>query len=221
MKKDGKTMETYEIINVIVGIASAFFFLITAVGAIIAVFQLREMKRQAKQKTTVNIMIKWCNAISKETSFAENIVENFTKSQCEALYNREPFDVDIETKEKLCVTLCPNHGKEHDCKKCKETKSLEVSDLLLQELRWHIICYLNALETVMIAWKHKSVYDETILEQFSSFYDPSRKRNILEEFRKVAGGGKSYPVINSFCDDLKAKYEKENPNALGKTTRGN
>jgi len=70
------------------------------------------------------------------------------------------------------VILCPNYGSGDDCKKCKADDNddeANVDGLLLLELRWHIIRYLNALETVMIAWQHQIVHEDTILDNFHIF----------------------------------------------------
>jgi energy-converting hydrogenase A subunit M len=160
----------------------------------------------AKNTNTVNIASEWCKAISKETSYAEDIVENFTKEQCEALHGRKPFEVNDELKKRICV-ICPN--RKNNCHKCE---TLIVDGLLLLELRWHIIRYLNSLETALLAWRYEVVDKAEFESQFAYLYDPERdegKRDILSDFRNAAGNGTAYRIINTFCETLRNNREKQ------------
>jgi len=106
-------MENLDTVTAIITLVFSGF---TAAGALVAALQLPQMKKQSiasteqtqaatlqleqmkketvlsvdryRRKNTVEIMIEWCNAISKETSFAEAIVEDFDEKQCESLYRR-------------------------------------------------------------------------------------------------------------------------------------
>ena len=76
-----------------------------------------------------------------------------------------------------------------------------VDGKILNELRYHVICYLNMLETVMTSWDLGVVDRETIQEQFK-FLLMNGKGMALEPFRRAAGG---YPLIGKFLDHMKDK----------------
>lgn len=72
---------------------------------------------------------------------------------------------------------------------------------ILTELRWHVVTYLNTLETIMVSWDLGIVDRTTIEEQFAFVRDTSRGAT-LSQFRHVAG---AYPLIEKFIDNTKEK----------------
>lgn len=190
--------------------------IVQSIGIIVIIIQLNLMKKQTHdnleqslREKTVEIMTTWSKTVQKETSFAEKIVEQFDEKQCELLYEQKDFQVSTEVKRELCQ-ICP-YKNTNTCTECKSNSSNlhTVSGLQLTELRWYIISYLNSLESVMIAWQQGIVDREIIEKQFLFLVDPTKKRNALANFRKVAGNGNSYPVIEKFCNILIEKQKQE------------
>lgn len=179
--------------------------------------QLVQMERQAratlvssKRMKTVELIIEWNNSVEKIASFVEQIVGKFSEEQCIKLDSKEPFTVSQEIKEDLC-DICPSATTDYCKNICKSaTGNFIVKGLQLNELRSAVIKYLNNLEVVMLAWKHKIVDSELIEEQYTCFYDIQRKRDALQNFRNIAGNGKSYPSIECFINEVKEKINKSN-----------
>ena len=90
------------------------------------------------------------------------------------------------------------------CETCSLKSSYTVDGKILTELRWHVITYLNTLETIMISWQLGIVDRDTIEEQFQFVNDPL-KGSTLSEFRHTAGG---FPAIEAFIDKIKTPGSK-------------
>lgn len=82
-----------------------------------------------------------------------------------------------------------------------KTVDNKVDGKILTELRWHVIAYLNTLETVLTAWDLGIVDRKTVEEQFAFLKDTS-KGVTLTLFRNIAGG---YPVIEKFINTIKTQ----------------
>lgn len=150
-------MDTFEIIELSV----------LALSAILIIPQIFLMRKQLKnnheehrRENTVNILHIWCNSLKKESSMSEDVVRKFNEQQCQSLYKHEPFGVSDEVIPSICkfCTLSKD-----DCPNCKITTSKRVEGKILNELRYHVISYLNMLETVMVSWHLGIVDQETIM----------------------------------------------------------
>lgn len=161
--------------------------------------QIRTQHEEHRRENTTNVMFTWCNSLQKETCMAEVIARSLNTSQCKKLYLHEPFSVDNTTKSDICK-FCAK--KENACADCGlMNDGITVDGKILSELRWHVVTYLNTLETVMAAWHLGTVDRATIQEQFAFLTNPD-KGNALVIFRYTAGG---YPLIEEFIDTIKAK----------------
>lgn len=181
-------------------IVELIVLIVTAALAVPQLFLLRkQMKNQHEERrreNTIQFMITWCNSLKKDTCIAEQVARKLNTDQCQALYRHQSFEVAESIKKEICK-FCPL-----DCSVCNECKlknSNVVDGKILTELRWHVITYLNTLETVLISWDLGIVDRKTIEEQFEFLNDVS-KGSTLSEFRRTAGG---YPVIEAFIDTIK------------------
>ena len=165
--------------------------------------QIEKTHEQERRNNTVNVMFSFVQSIRKETAFAEKIAERLNEEQCRCLYMQQEFTVTADIKRMLCE-ICPNNKE--DCEECKKQEGLYiVKDLQLSELRWYVISYLNMLETVMVAWQQGAVDNKIIESEFAYLYNAERGRNALENFRKIAGNGSSFPLVEMFCNELREK----------------
>ena len=158
--------------------------------------QITEQHEERRRENTINFMITWCNSVKKDTSVAEQVARKLTNEQGILLYKHEAFEVTDAIKEDICK-FCPL--EKELCSKCSLKDSNKVDGKILTELRWHVITYLNTLETVLIAWDLGIVDRATVEEQFA-FLKDSSKGITLSQFRNIAGG---YPVIEKFIDTIK------------------
>ncbi len=165
--------------------------------------QNKKLHEEQRRQKTVDMMLSWSASLKRATSTAEKIVERFDKEQCRALYLEKPFMVNSEIKQMLC-SIC-GMANTNECSSCQKNSSelYEVSGKQLLELRWHIISYLNTLETVLVAWQQGTVDKKIVEHEFSYLYNDEKGWDVLSHFRIAAGGDKAYPVISEFCETLK------------------
>ena len=172
--------------------------------------QSKKLHEEQRRQRTVDMMMSWSASLKRATSTAEKIVERFSKEQCRNLYLEKPFKVNGEIKQMLC-SIC-GMAETEECSVCKKNTSdlYEISGKQLLELRWHIISYLNTLETVLVAWQQGTVDKKIVEHEFSYLYDDEKGWDVLSHFRAAAGGDKAYPVISEFCETLKENQKNQN-----------
>lgn len=179
-------------------VISIIELLVLVVSAILVIPQIFLLKKQVEEQheerrreNTINFMVAWCNSVRKDTSIAEEVARKLNNEQGISLYKHETFEVSEPIKKDICK-FCPLD--KCDCNNCSLKNSNKVDGKILTELRWHVITYLNTLETVLIGWDLGIVDKKTIEEQFAFLKDHS-KGTTLSQFRNSAGG---FPVIEKF-----------------------
>ncbi len=216
----------YEIINLCFTGYGSFSLILLVLQFIMSQKDTNSRHDEKRREKTVEYLIKWSSSLNWETTYAIKIVETFNHKQCTALYNGLAFDVDYNTKQKLCI-ICSKHltktcdncfkseeeNHENPQKQTKEEKVYKIDDRQCAEIRWFVIKYLNHLEALLISWKEGIVDKEIIEEQFSYLYDPKLGRDTLQSFRNVAGDGASYPTIEEFCLKLRNNSHKSSNKA--------
>ena len=201
MLSGGKIMEFIEIIELIV-------LTITALLVVPQIFllrkQIKEQHEERRRENTTQFMATWCNSVKKDTCIAEQVARKLSPNQCQNLYQHKAFDVTQDIKEEICK-FCPLN--KDVCTNCSLKNSTLVDGKILTELRWHVITYLNTLETILVSWHLGIVDRKTIEEQFAFMNDPY-KGCTLAEFRHTAGG---YPIIEQFIDQIKKSDSDSKP----------
>ena len=187
-------MEWVAIIELIVLVVSA---LLVIPQIFLLKKQIKEQHEERRRENTTHFMTTWCNSVKKDTCIAEQVARKLNTEQCKALYEHVPFNVSNDIKKEICK-FCPLSSE--SCDKCSLKEGTTVDGKILTELRWHVITYLNTLETIMVSWHLGIVDTETIEEQFHFLNDPL-KGCTLSEFRHTAGG---YPIIEEFIDKIKS-----------------
>lgn len=224
-------MRDYEIISLMISAYGSLSLVLLVIQLVVAKNDSRARHDEKRREKTVDYMIKWSDSLRWETTYAVRIVEGFNHEQCANLYNKQPFEVNFETKKELCP-ICSSY-KKSSCKKCFETtikpenmahdchvydknfndsssRMYTIDVVQCNEIRWYIIQYLNFLEALLISWKQGIVDRDIIEEQFYFLYDPDSGKDALQSFRNAAGKGKSYPTIEEFCLELRNNKQQTN-----------
>lgn len=172
--------------------------------------QIKEGHEERRRENTVKVMENWCISLKKDTCIAEQVARKLNQEQCRKLYEQKPFGVSEEIKMEICK-FCPlNHEECGNCSLNKNGNKYLLDGKILTELRWHVVTYLNTLETVMVAW-HIGAVDRGIIEEQFQFLTDTDKGMSLIEFRHSAGG---YPMIEEFIDEIKNGKPKNPKKAL-------
>lgn len=194
----------YELAKALVTIGTLIF---TAIQALLLRKQMKKEHEKRRRENTVDVMYNWCNSLEKNTSLAVDVAQQLSSPQCQSLYNKNSFEVTYDIKNDIC-RFCgfAQNSKDQSCHNCELAKSNEngqwiVDGRILRELRWHVVSYLNALETVFVSWHLGLLDDSTIEEQFEYLRIPG-KGDGLANFRHAAGG---YPITETFIDRIKEK----------------
>lgn len=186
-----------------VAIIELFVLIVSAILIVLQIFllkkQIKEGHEERRRENTIRIMENWCVSVKKDTCIAEQVARKLNQEQCKKLYKQKPFTVSKEIKTEIC-RFCPlNYEECENCSLKKDDTEYLLDGKILTELRWHVITYLNTLETVMTAW-HIGAVDREIIEEQFQFLTDADKGMSLAEFRHSAGG---YPMIEEFIDEIK------------------
>lgn len=202
-------MSIYEWLSIILGILNLASIVFLATQLLLSKKQAEDLHEEQRRIKTLDVLTTWSNSIKMETRLAEKIVENLNIQQCKDLYNYTPFHVNSKIYKMVCSMCTKFEPESENCKKCKSNNC--ISGDQLTELRGHITNYLNNLEIVAISWQQAIVDKEVIETQFSFLYTPGTK-SAVENYRKVAGNGSSYPVLEMFYEQIKKNSSLTNFN---------
>jgi hypothetical protein len=174
----------------------------TAIGAFVmqALIMRKQLKadhERGRREKTVELLTEWFARQKKEGPIARKITENLNETQCRDILAQRSITVPI----KLGSQLVQLFGT--DFKYDESGKEITLTESQSAELRWQVVCYLNSLEMILIAWQY-SIVDRQIVEtQFAYLFKPAEGHEILKEFRTAAGSEEAYPAIEIFVTHLK------------------
>lgn len=156
----------------------------------------------SRREKAIELLLYWSNNLDKKLSLVRKYVEQLDKKQTEKLFNQEEIVFD-EKNRLLCTQIKELLGIDNT------GDSLRLTSAECAELRWTVFSYLNMLETILTAWRHRVADTDIIEEEFSYLVGVNRNKKILDEFIQAASGRCTYTSIEKFCNHLKEKYEKE------------
>lgn len=194
-------MTNYEMWSVVLGIAGVIISATAFWQIRLLITQNQKEHEEKRRLHTVELMLEWSKSLKRETSFAETVVEGLNHEQSKCLFEKKTFKVDKKTMQ-MILEVCPEWKEEYDFDLHRD--SYEVKDMVLAQLRWYVISYLNMLETIMTAWNIGILDKETIVQQYSYLYSEEKGWNVLSAFR-MAAGKNAYPNIDAFIEELKRK----------------
>ncbi|MFP0274698.1 hypothetical protein FSC02_16020 (plasmid) [Acinetobacter indicus] len=157
---------------------------------------------RSRREKTVDILFEWDKRLKKEGALARKIVETFSAEQCRELTAQSPLLVSGKLKPHLHQLFGPDLELD-------QNNLIHLNEAHSSELRWHVITYLNALESVLVAWQYSIVDREIIEHQFSYLFKPSDGHEGLKHFRIATGGEDSYPAIEIFASHIIEKRREK------------
>ena len=166
--------------------------------------QIADDHERSRREKAVDLLYRWSNSLQRESSSARRFVEALDEIQTRQLYNQKSMSVhkDLAPYVAACLRNTGFIPKPH------ENGTLRLDEGAVSIIRWYAIGYLNALESVMIAWYHNVADRDIISEQFNYLVDPKAGHHALDKLRKVAGGASAYPALEAF---VRAYQESQNP----------
>jgi len=157
---------------------------------------------RGRREKTVDILFEWDKRLKKEGALARKIVETFSAEQCRDLTAQLPLVVSGKLKPHLHQLFGPDLELD-------QNNVIQLNEAHSSELRWHVITYLNALESVLVAWQYSIVDRDIIEHQFSYLFKPSDGHEGLKHFRIATGGEDSYPAIEIFASHIIEKRREK------------
>ena len=200
------------------GIIEAINILLLAASLLSIIILFKQIKAEhekSRREKAIELLLAWTNGVTRETNAAKKIVEKFDSSQCRKLYLEEEFKVDCKLYDEIIEVINQRPEKFDKCKECNGEADKECDRMIrlnrrqIKRLRWHIVSYLNLLESVLVSWQYSVAEREIIEQQFAFMVSPKEGKNVLEGFRIAAGSEESYPAIEIFCNHMESERKKK------------
>jgi hypothetical protein len=157
--------------------------------------QISKDHERSRRELAIELMRAWTTSLDHKGSISRKLVETFDESQARKLFNQEELSLNDSTQKNL-FSAAFDADLEADNR---------VSARQSAELRWRVITYLNALETILAAWHHNIADRDILEEQFKYLVSDRDGYSILANFRKAAGSNDTYPAIQAFVAHVQSK----------------
>ncbi len=182
--------------------------LITAGGVWFLWLQIKDDHERSRRERACELVLEWSKSLRQGSSLARKLVETFTEEQARKLEKSEALELGGDTCEivKSCL-----EGSTDSAKIEQANDKVKLNPRQTSILRWHIVCYLNTLESILMARRHGVADKEMIKEQFRYLVSPREGHYILRNYRQASGGANVYPAIEEFVREL-----EEESNALSR-----
>lgn len=210
-------MSNYELVDIIIGSINLLLVLFASISLGLVYRQVKletenydAEREESIRAKTVEVIHTWTSELRKESRLVEDFVHNCDEQTCRNIYNYRSFKVEKKRFIQILQICFIDHldmlNNESIEKNYRKGDLYVVKDFVLSELRWHITSYLNSLEVVAISWQQGLVDREVLCDQFSFLV--ANGRNTMENYRKIAGDGDSYPATEAFCKAIKEKTDR-------------
>ena len=162
--------------------------------------QLKADHERSRRERSVDVLLEWAKNMKQHSSLARKIVESLNEEQCRNLYSQESIKLPKKHKSSLVKIL---NLKDEDVK--EENGDIILTEDQASEIRWHVMAFLNMLESVLVAWQYSIVDREIIEHQFAYLFSSEEGHAALKYFRTAAGGEKAFPAIEIFSGHIEEK----------------
>ena len=166
---------------------------------ILARKQLKADHERSRREKSVELLLEWTKNLKEDSSSARKIVESLDEEQCRNLFSQD----DTRIPKKYNNSLKKILSISEDLK--EENGHIVLSGDKVSKLRWHIMIYLNLLESILVAWQYSIVDRDIIEHQFSYLFSLQEGHAALKSFRTAAGGERTFPAIAIFANHLEEK----------------
>ncbi len=196
-----KWTETVSVIILLIGF-------VVAVGSLI--YARKEIKadhERSRRLLAMEMCSRWSSSSSPETSSVIRMIERLNESQCAAIANQSPVNIEEEHKHFLLnIFLLRFPEFEEKMESLKENKFYKIEGHYVIYLRHIAIRYLNMLKSVLMTWTAGIADQKMIKSEFSFLLDERQGRTAVEKLR-VKIGNEGFPAISKFMSALREKSE--------------
>jgi hypothetical protein len=183
----------------------------TAGGVLFLWKQLKLMRIQvtadherSRRENSINYLFEWTKGLLRSSSLARRLVEVLDERQTKALVREEELTLSKFHKDLVLGVLSAVPPPT-----LKETADeIHLDKRQVAEIRWQVVRYMNILESIFVAARHKVADKNILVEQFDFLFNPEEGHYFLKKFREAMGGAKAYPALSELEEELKARHDK-------------
>ena len=193
------------------GQVSAVASSVSALGVLFIYWQARIMRKsmeadheRSRRITSVEMLQLWDERLSRKASITRKLAEQFNFEQAKSVWNQEKVTLSESQRNSFLAAFPEIENDIHNSIEEGDGK-FTIAEKYSALLRWELVSYLNSLETILSSWHHNIADKNMLEEQFEYLVSPENNHFLLQEFRKAAGGAKTYPCIETFVQNLNQK----------------
>jgi hypothetical protein len=167
---------------------------VLSLGAIIVlVVQIVVEHTRSKRVAAITLMQSWSEKLGPGTSSARALVEHLTDEQLDDLWEKRPVALPSEAEDHVAACLGPQETGSVE----RSGGKLKLNQSQVASIRWALVSYVNALETVMVAREHR-VVDKKMVEGEFAYLTRGEYRRGLQRLVEVASKTGTLPGLQGF-----------------------
>ncbi|NVK54014.1 MAG: hypothetical protein HWE26_00250 [Alteromonadaceae bacterium] len=160
---------------------------------------------RTRRVNTVDVVRIWVERTNHLWSAAKKVAEKTSVAECTNISDNKSARIPIEVESNLRTALSSIWDDDKDL--TIKDGFIEINTKESTELKYLIVSYLNALETVLMAWRMAIVDKEMIEKQFCFLVKLKTEEQAMKNYRQAVDGHETYPCIELFIDRLIEKYK--------------
>jgi hypothetical protein len=160
-----------QLLSVIANVATAvgIWFLWKQVNLLKS--QICSDHERSRREKAVDLCLEWSKFLKENTIISRSLVENFSIDQAQQLWRFDPLIIKSTNKPVIDACFSYQNGFYEE-----KDGNIIISRRGSSFLRWHIIGYLNMLESILSARRHSIADRDIIKEEFKYLLEPTKGR---------------------------------------------
>jgi hypothetical protein len=145
--------------------------------------ELKADHERSRREQAAELLSRWDSRLTRNAATARKFAETLSFEQSKALFNHEEFEVNNNKHYQLFLGALPLDLSALRSKDETIPNTIKANERESSEIRWALITYLNQLETMLTAVRHKVADKVMIYEQFEYLVAPSDGHYVLAKYR--------------------------------------
>ncbi len=157
---------------------------------------------RSRRENAIHYLFEWNRGLLQANSLARRLAEGLTDDQTRNLVNEKPLRLNANKKSLLLGVLSnvPPEGLQ------ESNGEILLGEKEVSDIRWHLVRYLNNLESIFTAVRHNVADKQIMVEQFEYLVSPQEGYHLLKKFRDALGP-RGFPALGELEQELAERHK--------------